>query len=451
MTGYRILAVDDDPEALAAVVDLLRRDGYEVDTAQSAEDAERRIGSSIYDLVITDLVMPGRSGIDLTRTVRERLPRASVIVVTGHANLQTAIAALKAGAVDYLTKPVEARQLRAVVARTLQDEASSPGKRDEAGGAPSRSHAMRLAKEKVALAATIDAPVLVRGESGSGKETCALSIHSKSSRAGGPFVALHVSSLPHDGAGAAAAELEKRIAQARGGTLFLDEIDALDERSQDVLLAALGDDRAQPAVRVVAATGRPLATLVHEGRFREDLHYRLDVFSIDLPPLRERQEDIPELVADFVQVFAERYEKPAPAIDQVTLGLLTRYAWPGNVRELRNVIEHAVILESGGTITPAVLPRMIHRDEADAAAIRIPIGTRMKDIERTVIARTLDAFGWNKNKTAKVLGISRRSLYNKLERYRIVRSPAAESAAFEPLLGGSAEPLALGKTGQAAR
>lgn len=443
MTGYRILAVDDDPEALGAVVDLLRRDGHDVDTASSAEEAEERIRAGPYHLVITDLVMPGRSGIDLTRSVRERLPGASVIVVTGHANLQTAIAALKAGAVDYLTKPVETRQLRAVVARTLQEKALSPGRRDEPGGAPSRSHAMRLAKEKIALAATIDAPVLVRGESGSGKETCARSIHSKSARAGGPFVALHVSSLPHEGAGAAAAELEGRIAQARGGTLFVDEIDALDEAGQDVLLAALGDDRAQPAVRVVAAAGRPLSVLVREGRFREDLHYRLDVFSIDLPPLRERPEDIPELVSDFVKVFAARYEKPVPSIDEETMALLTRYSWPGNVRELRNVIEHAVILETGGAISPAVLPRMIHRDETDAAAIRIPIGTRMKDIERTVIARTLDAFGWNKNKTAKVLGISRRSLYNKLERYRIVRPQVAEGAVFETLLGADAP--AIGK------
>ncbi|HWV37163.1 MAG TPA: sigma-54 dependent transcriptional regulator [Vulgatibacter sp.] len=437
MTGYRILAVDDDPEALGAVVDLLRRDGHEVDTASSSEEAEDRIRRTGYHLVITDLVMPGRSGIELTRSVRERLPDASVLVVTGHANLQTAIAALKAGAADYLTKPVEARQLRAIVSRLLQDEQLHPSRSEGHVGAAARSHAMRLALEKVALAATIDAPVLVRGESGSGKETCARMIHARSSRAEGPFVATHVSALPH---GAATPELEKRIAQARGGTLFLDEIEALDEEGQRTLLRALGDERTTPATRVVAATGRALAPLVREGRFREDLRYRLDVFSIDLPPLRERPEDVPDLVADFVRTFASRYRKPVPTVDDDALALLARYAWPGNVRELRNVIEHAVILETGGRITPAVLPRMIHRDEADAAAIRIPIGTTMKEIERTVIARTLDAFGWNKNRTAKVLGISRRSLYNKLERYRIVRVEQAAAPAYG-LLGGQPDPL----------
>lgn len=425
MTGFRILAVDDDPAALGAVVDLLRRDGHEVDTASSSEEADDRIRHTSYHLVITDLVMPGRSGIELTRTVKERLPDASVIVVTGHANLQTAISALKAGATDYLTKPVEARQLRTIVARTLQEKRSGASRRED--GAASRSHSMRLVREKVALAATIDAPVLVRGESGSGKETCARMIHERSARSDGPFVAVHASALPHGGG---TADLEHRIGQARGGTIFLDEIEALDEDGQRTLLHALGDEHTPPVARVVVATGRPLEPLVREGRFREDLRYRLDVFSIDLPPLRERPEDIPELVADFVRTFASRYDKPVPAVDDEALALLSRYGWPGNVRELRNVIEHAVILETGGRISAAVLPRMIHRDDVDSSAIRIPIGTTMKDIERTVIARTLDAFGWNKNKTAKVLGISRRSLYNKLERYRIARAQQPAAATF---------------------
>jgi len=447
VTGYRILAVDDDPEALAAVVDLLRRDGHEVDTASSSEEADDRIRHKEYHLVITDLVMPGRSGIELTRAVRERLPDASVLVVTGHANLQTAIAALKAGAADYLTKPVEARQLRAIVSRMLQDKQVLLSRREERDGVAARSHAMRLAREKIALAASIEAPVLVRGESGSGKETCARMIHSRSSRAEGPFVALHVSALAH---GAATPELENRIAQARGGTLFLDEIESLDEEGQLTLLRTLGDERTPPATRVVAATGRALAPLVREGKFREDLRYRLDVFSIDLPPLRERPEDVPDLVAGFVRTFASRYQKPVPTVDDDALTLLARYAWPGNVRELRNVIEHAVILESGGRITPAVLPRMIHRDEGDSASIRIPIGTAMKEVERTVIARTLDAFGWNKNKTAKVLGISRRSLYNKLERYRIARAEQPVAPAFG-LLGDPPQPLPVTTEEAAAR
>ncbi len=458
MTGFRILVVDDESNSLEAIVDLLRRDDHEVHAAASTEEAEARLRAEPYDLVITDLVMPGRSGLELIRIVREQLPEASVLILTGHADFQTAVSALKAGAVDYLTKPVDPGQLQAVVAKVRRGALKAGhvpvDERDdvmEHDGLLSRSNAMRAIFEKIGLASRIEAAVLIRGESGTGKESCARSIHAGSARSHGPFVALHVASISQDRIAEALfgrhlgddADVDGRVDHARGGTIFLDEIDALDPPSQVELLRLLdgnrvvaGDDgRARPSdVRLIAATGRDLLALVRAGSFREELYYRLEVFPIDLPPLRERRDDIPLLVSTFLERFSARYKKTIPVVAAETLSLLVRYPWPGNVRELRNVIEHAVILGTGGQLTPELLPRMIHRDDADLSSIRVTIGTKMKEVERTVIARTLDAYGWNKNKTAKILGISRRSLYNKLERYQISRSGGNAAVGFGALL-----------------
>ncbi|AKU92321.1 sigma-54-dependent transcriptional regulator [Vulgatibacter incomptus] len=470
MAAHRILAVDDDAVALEAVVELLRGEGHVVDGASSPAEADELLRTERYNLVITDLVMPGRSGIELTRSVRETLPDAAVLVVTGHATAQSAIAALKAGALDYLTKPLEPGLLRSVVSTALHDRAAMangfrPARSATAhsghDGLLSRAPAMHAVFERIALAASSDATVLIRGESGSGKESCARAIHKRSSRSEAPFLPLHVAAISHE---RLAAELfgggsgQSKFQQAEGGTIFLDEVDALDPRSQLVLYRFLesgnlasadGSSERKADVRVIAATGRDLGELVRLGRFREDLFYRLDVFPLTLPPLRDRKEDIPLLVSSFIETFSDRYRKPVVTATDETLSLLARYPWPGNVRELRNVVEHAVILCTGTLLTPDFLPRVIYRDEGDLAAIRIPIGTPMREIERAVIARTLDAYGWNKNKTAKVLGISRRSLYNKLERYRIARGhaapldAAAESGPFDRPAPRSAEPRHL--------
>lgn len=467
MVERRVLAVDDDPAALDAIVTLLRKEGYEVFGAPNAEDAEALLERHRFLFIVTDLVLPGKSGIDLVRSANEKHPGTPAIVVTGHGTLGTAIEALKAGAVDYLTKPIDPQRIRELIRRSLEQanlpwRDAGPAEATELEGMVSRSPAMRAVFEKVLLASKTESTVLLQGESGSGKELCARAIHRRSPRANGPFVTVQVASIPRErleeeffGSSGGDATPGK-VEQARGGTLFIEEIDSLDAPLQGRLLRLLetgtpfqagAGQEGSVDLRLVVSTHRNLSELVREGRFREDLYYRLSIYSIDLPPLRERKEDIPLLVGGFLDLFATRYRKAAPTVPPQTLDILLRYSWPGNVRELRNVIEHAVILCVDGTLSPELLPRMLHSEESHReASIRIPIGTKMKEVERTVIARTLDAYRWNKNKTARILGISRRSLYNKLDRYRITRD-GEQQGARENEGALRASPVAEGKGG----
>lgn len=470
MVDYKILAVDDDSAALEAVVDLLRGEGYDVHAASSGEEAEELLHRETYHLIVTDLVMPGMGGLELTRLVKENLPDTAVLLVTGHGSLEIAVEAWKAGAADYLTKPVDPSRLKGQIARILEGRppyvpnrllTEGKGVPFELDGMVARSPAMRAVFEKIELAASTNTSVLFRGETGSNTELCAESIHRRSSRARGPFVSLQLGAigaarlLPElFGSGAARGWIE----QAAGGTLFLDDIHELDGSSQAALLRLLETGRFQRSgeseerevdVRVLAATTEDLVGRVSAGAFREDLFYRLGIFSIELPPLRQREDDIAPLVHTLLETFAARYRKPVPVLPDDTLGLLIRYPWPGNVRELRHVIEQAVILCEDGRIGPELLPRMIHREPDDAACIRIPIGMAMKEVEKTVIARTLEANRWNKNRTARILGISRRSLYNKLERYQIEReelqtAPANVATGLEGVLAkGQTTPVEL--------
>lgn len=442
MVDYKILAVDDDSAALEAVVDLLRGEGYDVHAASSGEEAVELLHRETYHLVVTDLVMPGMSGVELTRLVKENLPETAVLLVTGHGSLGVAVEAWKAGAADYLTKPVEPSRLKQQIASILEGRppwvpnrllTEGKGHPLEFDGMVARSPAMRAVFEKIELAASTDTSVLFRGEAGSETELCAESVHRRSSRSRGPFVSLQLGTIDPDrlqpelfGAGAARGWIE----QAAGGTLFLDDIHELDTTTQLALVHFLETGRVRRLgeteerevdVRILASTSQDLVARIARGSFREDLFYRLEVFSIDLPPLRQREDDIGPLAHSLLETFAARYRKPVPVLPDETVSLLTRYPWPGNLRELRNVIEQAVILCEDGRLGPELLPRMIHREPDDTACIRIPIGMRMKEIEKTVIARTLEANRWNKNRTARILGISRRSLYNKLERYQIER------------------------------
>lgn len=466
MVEQRVLAVDDDPAALEAIVALLQTDGYEVHTATSAEEAESILARATFPLIITDLILPGKSGIDLVRHAADLQPHAFSIVVTGHATLPTAVEALKAGAIDYLSKPVDPIQLRDLIAGLLGDgegarsPAAVPKGAMAMGGMTSRCVAMRAVFDKVRLAAQTDSVVLLQGESGSGKELCARAIHHGSGRSAGPFVAITAAGIAQERLleelfgkeeGGKSIKVGK-VAQAQGGTLLIEEIETMDAAAQGALLdlldtgrfVPLGGKRSQVAdLRLVASTHRSLAERVRAGAFREDLFYRLSIFPIELPPLRQRQEDIPLLTQEFLAHFAEKYHRPAPTIPGPTMELLLGYAWPGNVRELRNVIEHAVILCTSDELGPDLLPRMLHQTPPEEGSIQIPIGTKMKEIERTVISRTLDAYRWNKNKTAKILGISRRSLYNKLDRYHITRAEPKVTVQEEP--AAAPPPAADGK------
>src|SRR5215470_14445877 len=443
----KILLVDDEPDAVESMAAVLREDGYLVDVAATAEEALERFRSETYHLLLTDLFLPGMSGVELTKEVHDKAPATAIVLITGHATVKTAVAALKRGASDYIRKPVNPKKLRERVAALLAarpeylpNKLLAVGRSGEVNfeGMIARSRVMHNIFEKIKLAAASDATVLVTGESGTGKELVARAIHNRSARVNGPFMAVHTGAIPRDliaselfghelGAFTGATERkEGKFELSEGGTIFLDEISTMDERTQINLLRVLetftftrigGKKEKTANVRVVAATNKDLLKMVEEGQFREDLYYRLNILQIVLPPLRERREDIPLLATEFLTLFAGHYRKQVEVIPAETQRLLEGYHWPGNVRELRNVIEQAVLLARGATLDPELLPQMIYRAGPVEDVIRIPLGATMRDAEKEIILRTLEARKGNKKITAEVLGISRRSLYNKLAEY----------------------------------
>jgi DNA-binding NtrC family response regulator len=443
----KILVVDDETETGAGLAAILREDGHHVDVVGSAEEAMERFGTTTYHLLLTDLLLPGKSGVELTKIVHEAAPATAIVLITGHATVKTAVSALKRGAADYIRKPVNPKKLRERVKGLLDTRPDYlPNKLLSVGrsgvqvfeGMMARSRVMHNVFEKIKLAAQSDATVLITGESGTGKELVARAIHLRSKRAQGPFIAVHTGAIPRE---LIASELfghergsftgavdrkEGKFELAEGGTIFLDEISTMDERTQINLLRVLesfaymrigGKKERQADVRVVAATNRDLLKMAEDGQFREDLYYRLNILQINLPPVRERREDVALLATEFVAQFAQQYRKPIQVIPAETQRLLEGYHWPGNVRELRNVIEQAVLLARGATLDPELLPQMIYRAGPLEDVIRIPLGATMRDAEKEIILRTLEARKGNKKITAEVLGISRRSLYNKLAEY----------------------------------
>ncbi len=445
----KILVVDDEQETAEGLAAILREDGHHVDVVYSAEDAITRFQRETYHLVLTDLLLPGKSGVELTKVIHEAAPATAIVLITGHATVKTAVSALKRGASDYIKKPLNPKKLRERVGALLSGRPDYlPNKMLQVGesgvtafeGMMARTRVMLNVFEKIKLAAQSEATVLITGESGTGKELVARAIHMRGKRAQGPFVAVHTGAIPRE---LIASELfghergsftgaidrkEGKFELAEAGTIFLDEISTMDERTQINLLRVLesfaymrigGKKERQADVRVVAATNRDLFQMTEEGIFREDLYYRLNILQITLPPLRERREDVALLATEFMAGFAEHYRKPMKVIPPETQRLLEGYHWPGNVRELRNVVEQAVLLARDATLSPELLPQMIYRASPMEDVIRIPLGATMSVAEREIILRTLESRHGNKKITAEVLGISRRSLYNKLAEYGI--------------------------------
>jgi DNA-binding NtrC family response regulator len=445
----KILIVDDDAHLVRALDELLAQEGFATRTAGTAEEALDRCREETFHLVLTDLQLPGRNGISLIRALHESCPETKTVLITGHGSVRTAVTALKRGAVEYIAKPIKPRRLLALIHALVANAppyltnrllASSHLPSTSFDGMVARSRAMQDVFERIRVAATSDSTVLIVGESGTGKELVARSIHGRSAQAQGPFIAVHTGAIPQEliaselfghEKGAFTGAVEKKPGKfelADGGTLFLDEVSTMDERTQVNLLRVLesfqysrvGGKKEQRAnVRVLAASNRDLSAMVKAGQFREDLYYRLNIVNIPLPPLRDRPEDIPMLAGEFLREFAIRYEKPVTTIPADTQRLLTSYAWPGNIRELRNVIEQSVLLARSPELDPQLLPQMLHRGPSRQEVIKIAIGTAMDQIEREVILRTLEANDGNKTATAEVLGISRRSIYNKLAVYGI--------------------------------
>jgi len=445
----RILIADDEEASRRGLRELLTSWGYEVQEAADGQEALEKAASFLPAVVVTDLVMPRLDGLGLLTALQAELPFAIVIMLTGHATIETAVAAMKQNGYDYLTKPVDVPRLRVLIEKAIEKgealrEVALLRRRLQAvwgsGKLVGRSRAMQEVYRLIDLAAPTAAPVLITGESGTGKELVARSLH-ELSQSKGPFVAVNCSAIPetlleseifgHE-RGAFTGATERRpgcFELAHGGTLFLDEIAEMGMAIQAKFLRILQDGSVRRLggraelkvdVRVLAATNKDPLQAIKDGVFREDLYYRLNVIQIPLPPLRERREDIPLLAQAFIEDFNKKYDKRVRSVDEATQAILLEHPWPGNVRELRNAVERAVILCDEELIAPHHLPPGFTapaRHEEAPGGVLIPLGTTVEEAEKQLILKTLASAGGNKAKAASILGISIKTLHNKLHRY----------------------------------
>jgi DNA-binding NtrC family response regulator len=445
-----VLVVDDDRSMCELLQDALTRRGYEVQWRMSGEEALLLMHEREFDLVITDLKLGDGSGLELCERIVSNRPDVPVVVITAFGSMETAIAAIRVGAYDFITKPVDMDSLtftvdRAIRHRQLQEEVKrlreavrDTHKMDELIG---NSPAMKKVYELVRQVGESEATVLISGESGTGKELIARALHNRSPRASGPFVAINCAAMPqtlleselfgHMRGAFTDAKTSRQglFVQANGGTLMLDEIGEMPLEIQPKLLRVLQERRVRPLggsaevdfdTRIIAATNRDLEGEVEAGRFREDLYYRINVVRVHVPPLRSRGNDILLLAQHFIERFARRMGKPVKGVSSAAAQQLLEYDWPGNVRELENSIERAVTLTKFEEIAVDDLPEKIRNYQSSHMVIagddpeELPT---LDDVEQRYIQRVLKASGGNKTQAARVLGLDRRTLYRKLERY----------------------------------
>lgn len=445
----RVLIVEDDAVTRVGLAELVRAWGYDTDEAASGEEALHKLTGFRPSIVISDLVMPGMSGLDLLRELRDQLADLAVVILTAQGSVETAVAAIKDGAYDYLTKPVDPQRLQILLEKILERQVTLrevKGLRRQLreqgrfGRLVGQSAGMRRVYRVIEQAAPASVSVLISGESGTGKELVAQTIHDLSPRAGQAYVAINCAAIPdtlleseifgHE-RGAFTGAYDRRLGcfeLAHRGTLFLDEIAEMAPAMQVKLLRVLqerrfrrlgGREEQSVDVRVLAATNADPQEAVKSGGLREDLFYRLNVFTFELPPLRERLDDVPLLVQAFLDEFNARNNKAVKAVEPEALRALESYAWPGNVRELRNVIERATILAEGDFIERKHLPPAIASGSGTALrTITIAPGTTVEEAERRLILLTLEHTGHNKTRAAEILGISLKTLHNKLHRFK---------------------------------
>jgi DNA-binding NtrC family response regulator len=441
-----ILVVEDKPNEREAMVRLLQTEGYSVSSAANPQEANRYIEEPI-DLVISDYRMGEHSGMDLLRFWRTRRPGVPFIMVTAYGNVDSAVEAMKLGAQDYLNKPVNPEELLILVQRSL---AASSRERtieqlrerlDERLGFEKivgRSKAMLEIFDQARRAARVDSTVLVTGESGTGKELIAEAIHHNSPRKEGPFVTVNMAAVPENlveselfghakgsFTGATAARVG-RFEAADGGTLFIDEIGDFALTSQAKLLRVLENHTVTPIgsnedrevdVRVVAATSRDLQQLVQDQEFREDLYYRLNVVTLSLPPLRQRRDDIPLLVHNFLKELCAATDRPLLSLESELMRYLEKHPWPGNVRQLRNCLESMVVLARGERLTPDDLPATVKDVDKPVEEVEIPTGTSLEELEQAAVKQTLEHCDGNRTHAADELGISVRTLQRRLKEW----------------------------------
>ncbi|MFM7204580.1 MAG: sigma-54-dependent transcriptional regulator [Myxococcota bacterium] len=440
-----ILVVDDDVSNRSTVEKILQKEGYVVLLAADGAEALAIVRRESVALVVTDFKMPGMTGLDLLKAARTLQPDLEVILMTAYGTVEAAVEAMKEGAYDFISKPFKRVELLKAVQKALEKQALAAENRrlraqleqPSAHGIIGTSDALRGVLELVQQVAPSSANVLIEGESGTGKELVAQAIHELSLRRARRFVKVNCGALPEalleselfgyeQGAFTdARSKKEGRFELANGGSLFLDEIGELSPSSQVKLLRVLqegeferlgGTKTIRVDVRLVTATNRDLEQEISARRFREDLYYRLNVIRIQLPPLRERTDDIPLLVSHFLRVYARKNERPVKELHPDALELLMGYRWPGNVRELENMMERAVVLSRGEQISIADLPPALRKGaRASTRALSFPLGTPLREIELKVILETLKHTNGDKNLAAHLLGINPRTIYRKLE------------------------------------
>lgn len=443
---WTILVIDDEENIRNGLETNFEMEDYNVRTASNGKTALELLEKGDIDLVVTDLRMDGISGEEIVRHVATKMPGIPVIVLTGHGSIDAAVDAMKNGAFDFLTKPLNLDHLNQIVKRALEGRNLSLEHnrlQKELDGVQSFDHMIGKSPEMqkvfnmVKKVASSRASVLITGESGVGKELVANAIHNLSGRKESPLIKVHLAAVNENlieselfghekGAFTGATTLQKGVFElAHGGTIFLDEIGEINQSTQVKILRVLqertfervgGEQSINVDVRIVAATNRNLEEEVKLGRFREDLFYRLNVIHIHVPPLRERKDDIPLLIDAFLKKFSTENQKKVIRIEQRAKTLLFNYDWPGNIRQLQNCIESAVVICNGDEITMEDLPPSITNAVFDET-IPIPVGISLEEAEKTIIVQNLAANNGNKTKTAEILGIERKTLHRKLEKY----------------------------------
>jgi DNA-binding NtrC family response regulator len=447
----RILIVDDEPEILGTLEEALTGLGYAVRAVASAREALARVEIELFDLALIDIHMPGMSGLELLRQLKQRDSALEVLMMTGDPTVESAVEAIKEGAFDYITKPLVLDELhhlinRALERRLLRSEVKTLrtqlGERLVLKELVGTSPAMERLRTTIETVAATDSPVLIEGESGTGKELVAAMVHRASRRAQGPFLPVNCAAVPTDlmeseffghvrGAFSGAhAERQGLFRAAQGGTLLLDEIGEIPPPLQAKLLRVLaekqvrpvGSDRAQPVdVRVLAATNRSLQDAVEEGRFRQDLFYRLNVVRVVVPPLRERREDIPALITHFIRRFNRELQRNVTRLTPEAMSLLQAYDFPGNVRELENMIEAAFAYGAQDEIAAAHLPVSRRLPRPAPGPVPAPGASSLDDAERALILQALAQHDNDREKAARALGISPRTMYRRLSKYGLTR------------------------------
>ena len=436
-----LLVVDDDQANLDSLERIFQREQVDVYTAPDAPTALTVLRQNRVSVCLTDVMMPGMSGLDLLRAIKKVSPETETILMTAFGTVETAVSAMKEGAWDFVTKPFKRIQIVRAVRRALDQQSlvlenqALKAALDERRSIVGNSLPMRELMDLVRQVAPSTATILLQGESGTGKELVARAVHKLSARRARSFIAVNCAALPESileaelfgherGAFTGATERRKgRFEVADGGTLFLDEIAEMSPHVQVKLLRVLqegdfervgGSQTLRVDVRIVAATNRDLRQEVEDGRFREDLFYRLNVISVGLPPLRERKDDIPLLAHHFLTIYNAKNQKQVSGLSRQALAAMMGWHWPGNVRELENAIERAVVMSRSDTIEPENLPPQIRREASDATHLTLPIGTPLADIEQAVIRETLSFTKGDKKLAAQLLGIAVRTIYRKI-------------------------------------